>query len=324
MTTRRRFLLTTMAAMPVASRGGAAQGYPTRPLRWTVAYAPGGGTDILARAIAGKLTERLGVPVVIDNRPGAGGNIATEQVATAEPDGHTLLMGNVGPIAVNPSLFRTMRVNPQRDLAPIILLASAPLVVLVHPSLPVQSIADLVALAKARPGQLNYASAGTGSSNHLAGALFNLLTGTDIVHVPYRGAAPAMTALVANETGLSFATLPSGLAMARGGAVRAIAVTSATRLDAVPDLPTVAEAGYPGYEVSAWYGVLAPRGTPQPVITRLNAEFSAVIADPDIRARLATEGALPATGTAEDFAAHIRGETEKWARVVAAAGMTVD
>jgi tripartite-type tricarboxylate transporter receptor subunit TctC len=310
--------------MSLGPRRGFAQGYPSRPVRWVVAYAPGGGTDILARAIGSKLSERLGVPVIIDNRPGAGGNIATDHVAAAEPDGHTLLMGNVGPIAVNPSLFRSMRTNPQRDLSPVVLLASAPLVVLVHPSLPVRSVAELVALAKARSGQLNYASAGVGSSNHLAGALFNLLAGTDIVHVPYRGAGPAMTALIANETGVSFATLPSGLALARNGAVRAIAVTSEQRLESLPDLPTVAEAGYPGYEVSAWYGVLVPRGTPQAVIARLNAEFRAVMAEDEIRARLATEGALPASGTPGAFAGHIGRETEKWARVVVATGMTVD
>lgn len=319
-----RVIVCALAALCGVVGGAHAETFPSRPIQWVVAYAAGGGTDILARSIGQQMSERLGVKVVIDNRPGGAGNIATGVVAVAPPDGYTLLMGNVGPIAVNPSLFRSLAHDPQRELTPITQLASAPLIVLVNPSVAARSMGDLIALAKANPGKLSYASAGTGSSNHLAGAMLNMMAGIDLVHVPYRGAGPAMNDVIAGHVSLTISTIPSAMAAVRAGTVRALAVTSAQRLPSLPDLPTVAESGLAGYEVSAWYGVLGPAGMAASLVKRLHDDFVVALRQPEVQARLATEGSFSVGNSPEEFAAYIRAETEKWAKVVKAAKMGVD
>jgi tripartite-type tricarboxylate transporter receptor subunit TctC len=288
-----------------------------------VGYAAGGGTDTVARLFAQKLTDGLGRQVIVDNRPGAAGNIATELAVRSAPDGYTLLMGNIGPIAVNPHLYK-LPFDPLRDLAPVSLIALAPLLVVVHPSLPVKSLKDLVALARREPGKLSYSSAGVGSSNHLAGALFNIEAKTDVVHIPYKGAAPALTDLIAGNVQLSFQTLPSVGGNVRSGRVRALAVTSAKRSAAYPDVPTAAEAGLKGFEVSAWYSIVAPAGTPRSIIDRVREEIVKALAQKDVLDRLSVEGAEPVGSTPDAFAQFMRTETAKWGRVVRISGMRPD
>lgn len=300
-----------------------AQTYPVKPIRYIVSYAPGGGTDIVARTIGAKLAELLGKQVIIDNRPGAGGNIGTEVTINAPADGYTILAGNIGPIAVNPSLYKLSFI-PLRDLAPVSLLALAPLLIVVHPALPVKNVKDLVALARRAPGTLNYSSAGTGSSNHLAGALFNMLAKVDIVHVPYRGAGPAMTDLIAGNVMLSFATMPSAMTQVKAGKLRVLAVTGAKRSSLMPDVHTTAEAGLPGHEVSAWYSIVVRSGTPKAIIDQLHGAIVKALQFPEVRERLVAEGADPIGNTPEEFGAFMRAETEKWAAVVKTAGMKVD
>lgn len=297
-----------------------AQTYPTKPVRLIVAYAAGGGTDTVARVIAQKLSEALGRQVIVDNRPAGSGNLATELAGRAAPDGYTVLVGNVGPMTVNPHLF-SLVVDPLRELMPVTQIAAAPLLVVVHPSLPARTLKDLVALAKRAPGQLNYASAGVGSSNHLAGALFAIETGADIRHVPYRGASPAVTDLIGGQVPLSFQTLPSVLGSLRAGRLRAIALTSARRSALVPEVPTAAEAGFQGIEVSAWYGLLVPLATPRAIVDRLQGETARAVKLKEVADRLALEGAEPVGSTPEAFAEFMRRETEKWGRVVKLSGM---
>lgn len=300
-----------------------AQPYPTKPIRYIVSYAPGGGTDIVARTVGAKLAELFGKQVIIDNRPGAGGNIGTEVAINAPADGYTILAGNIGPIAVNPSLYK-LSFDPLRDLAPVSLLALAPLLIVVHPALPVKSVKDLIALARRAPGKLNYSSAGTGSSNHLAGALFNMLAKVDIVHVPYRGAAPAMVDLLAGHVMLSFATMPSAMSQVNAGKLRVLAVTGIKRSSLMPDMHTTAEAGLPGHEVSAWYSVVVRAGTPKAIIDQLHSALVKALRFPDVRKRLIAEGADPIGNTPEEFDGFMRSETAKWANVVKVAGMKVE
>lgn len=292
-----------------------AQAYPAKPVRLIIAYAAGGGTDIVGRAIAQRLSEGLGRQVIVDNRSGAGGNIATELAVKSPADGYTLLMGNVGPIAVNPHLYK-LSVDPLRDLAPVTFLAAAPLLVVVHPSLPVRSLNDLVVLARRKPAELAYSSAGVGSSNHLAGALFSIETRTQLTHIPYKGAAPAVTDLMAGNVQLSFQTLPSVGAAMRANRVKALAITSARRSQVYPDIPTAKEGGVDGFEVSAWYSIVAPTGTPREIIDRLHNELSKVLKLPDVIDRLVQAGAEPAGLPPEQFAEFMRAETAKWGRVV--------
>jgi tripartite-type tricarboxylate transporter receptor subunit TctC len=299
-------------------------GWPARPIRLIVPYAPGGGTDVLARAVADKAAQRLGATIVVDNRPGGAGNLATAMAAEAAPDGYTLLVGNIGPIAVNPSLFRNLRPDPAQALTAVTLLAAAPMLILVNPGLPATDLAALIALAKARPGTLNYGSAGNGSANHLAGAYFALKAGIDIQHVPYRGAGPALNDLVAGTLQMMPATLPSSIGMVKDGLVRALAVTTAARVPSLPDVPTVAEAGVPDYEMSAWYGIMAPAGTPRPIVDRLQQEIAAAIHMPEVRARIEAEGAEPSGNTPEQFRDFAAAERRKWAEVVRDAHITVD
>jgi tripartite-type tricarboxylate transporter receptor subunit TctC len=259
----------------------------------------------------------------VDNRPGANGNIATEVAVKSQPDGYTMIMGNIGPIGVNPHLYK-LAFDPLRDLAPVTLIATAPLLVVVHPSLPVNSLKELIALAKREPGKLSYSSAGVGSSNHLAGALFNIEAGVDVVHIPYKGAAPALTDLIAGQVQLSFQTLPSVGGNVKSKRLKPLAVTSARRASTYPEVPTAAEAGLKGFEVSAWYSILVPAGTPRPIIERLNGEILKALKQKDVVDRLQTEGAEVAGTSPEEFGEFMRRETAKWGRVVKLSGMKAD
>jgi len=312
-------LAATLAILaPHAAR--AADAYPAKPVRFVVAFPPGGGTDIIARAIAQKLAERIAQQVVVDNRPGAGGNIGTDIVAKSAPDGYTMLMGSAGPLAINASLFGKMPFDPIKDLAPVTLAASTPNVLVVHPSLKAATVKELIALAKARPGEINFASSGHGTPAHLAGELFNSMAGVKMVHVPYKGAAPALADLLGGQVQLMFSTMPPALPHVKDGKLRALAVTSAKRSPAAPDLPTLDEIALPGFEANTWHGVVVPAGTPRAIIARLNREIVAILHLPDVVERFSSQGAEALGSTPEEFAAYIRSETLKWARVVRESG----
>jgi len=312
--------LSAALAVSALRAAAAADAYPSKPVRFVVAFPPGGGTDIIARSIAQRLTVRLAQQVVVDNRPGAGGNIGTDIVAKSAPDGHTLLMGSAGPLAINASLFGKMPFDPIRDLAPVTLAASTPNVLVVHPSLRAATVRELIALAKARPGEINFASSGHGTPAHLAGELFNSMAGVKMVHVPYKGAAPALTDLLGGQVQLMFSTMPPALPHVKDGKLRALAVTSAKRSPATPELPTVDEIALPGFEANTWHGVVAPAGTPAAIVARLNREIVAILHLPEVVERLSAQGAEPVGSTPEEFAAYIRSETVKWAKVVRESG----
>jgi len=312
------------AALAAAIAPAAAQQYPTRPVRFVLGFPPGGGSDTIARLLSTRLSENLGRPVVVDNRPGAGGNVAGEIVAKSPPDGYTLLMGNNAILATNASLYRNMAFDPVKDLAPVALLASQPNILVVHPSLPVKSVKEFIALARSRPGQLNYASSGSGLAAHLAGELFKTMTRTDMVHVPYKGGGPAVVDTLSGQCQLMFATAVSVQPYLKSGRLRPLAVTTAVRSRNFPDLPTVAEAGVPGFEASTWHGVVVPAGTPQAIIGRLNGEFNKVLQVPDVRERLATQGADAIGGTPQQFADYIGAEIPKWAKIIKESGAKVE
>ena len=318
-------LVIAMAAAPQAlAQGGAASTYPSRPIRLVVPFPAGGTTDIMARAVAQKLSETWGQQVIVDNRPGAGGNIGSDLVAKAPPDGYTLLMGTVGTHAINPSLYARMPYDHVKDFAPVILVAGVPNVLVVNPSLPVHSVQELIAYAKANPGKLNFASSGNGTSIHLSGELFMVMAGVTMTHVPYKGSAPALTDLMGGQVQLMFDNLPSSLAFIKAGKLRALAVTSANRSSALPDLPTLEESGLPGFEASSWFGMLAPAGTPPSIVAKLNGVIATWLATPEAKEKLASQGAIAAGGTPEAFARHIAQETTKWAKVVKQSGARVD
>jgi tripartite-type tricarboxylate transporter receptor subunit TctC len=317
---RRQFLhlAAGAAALSALSRIARAQAYPSRPIRWVVGFVPGGATDIIARLMGQWLSERLGQSVVIENRPGAGSNIATEMVVNAPPDGYTLLL--VGPAnAVNATLYPKLNYNFIRDIAPIASISREPLVMVVNPSVPAKTVSEFIAYAKANPGKLNMASSGIGTSVHVGGELFKMMTGINMLHVPYHGAAPAITDVIGGRMQVMFATLPSSIAYIKAGNLRALAVTTARRTPALPDLPIVADV-LPGYEASAVYGVGAPRNTPVEIVDKLNKEINAGLADPRIQARLADLGGTVLPGTPADFAKLIAEETQKWAEVVKFSG----
>jgi len=286
-----------------------------------VGYPPGGGTDIVARMMAQKLTESFGHIVVVDNRGGATGNIGTEMAARATPDGYTILMGNVAPNAINVSLFKKIPFDPVKDFAPISLVALTPNLLVVHPSVPVKNVKDLIVLAKAKPGMFNYASAGIGSSSHLAGALFGILTATNIVHVPYKGGGPAMVDVLSGQTQLYFATMPAVMPHVKSGKLRPLAVTTSTRSQTLPEFPTIAEMGVAGYEAATWYGLLAPAQVPQAVIARLHDEAVKILAVADMRVKLTSQGFEPVGGTPDQFAIYIKSEIAKWGKVIREAGI---
>ncbi len=312
-----------LTVAPLALAQGAAS-YPAKPIRLVVPFPAGGTTDILARAVAQKLSEAWGQQVIVDNRPGAGGNIGSDLVAKSAPDGYTLLMGTVGTHAINPSLYAKMPYDHVKDFAPVILVAGVPNVLVVNPSLPVHSVQELIAYAKANPGKLNFASSGNGTSIHLSGELFKTMTGVQMTHIPYKGSAPALTDLVGGQVELMFDNLPSSLPFIKAGRLRALAVTSGTRAAALPDLPTLAESGLAGFEASSWFGVLAPAGTPRDIVAKLNGAIATWLASPEAREKLSSQGAIAAGGTPDAFARHIAAETVKWAKVVKASGAHVD
>jgi tripartite-type tricarboxylate transporter receptor subunit TctC len=318
----RRWALALVTAC--IAQGILAQAFPNHAIRLVVPFPAGGTTDILARDVAKQLTETLGQAVVVDNRPGAGGNIGADIVAKAAPDGYTLLMGTVGTHAINPSLYAKMPYDHIKDFVPVVLVAGVPNVLVVNPSVPVNTVADLVKLAKAKPGSINFASSGSGTSIHLSGELFKTVAGVDMTHVPYKGSSPALTDLMGGQVQIMFDNLPSSLPLIKSGKLRAVAVTSLKRAPALPDVPTVAESGFPGFEASSWFGILAPAGTPAPIVARLNAEVNKWLQSPAGKQQLLTQGAEAAGGPPENFVAHIRAETEKWAKVVKASGAKVD
>ena len=294
--------------------------FPSRPIRFIVPNGAGGTTDLVARSVAPKLADMLGQQVVIDNRPGSGGIIGTEIVARAAPDGHTLLMGTIGNLAISPALYRKLGYDTLRDFAPVTQLASAAYMVLLHPSVAAKSLKELAALAKAKPGALNFASAGSGTGSHLAAELFKSVAGVEMVHVPYKGGSPAMTDVIAGQVQLMFNGIPSSMPHLRSGRVRALAVTTATRSAAAPELPTIAEAGFPGAESTSWTGILVPAGTPAPVIAKLQSAFAKALQFPDVVARLSADGAAPVGNSAAEFGAYIKSELTKWSKVVKASG----
>jgi tripartite-type tricarboxylate transporter receptor subunit TctC len=320
---RRAFLrLAAAAALPVFARRAAAQAYPTRPVRLIVGYSAGGTADIVARIIAQRLTERLGQPVVVENKPGATTNIATQAVIGAAPDGHTLLYVTAAN-ATNASLYSSLPFNFMRDIVPVAGLVEFTLVLVVNAALPVHSIAEFVAYARANPGKISTGSFGVGTTSHLSGELLKLTTGIDTVHVPYRGGAPMITDLVSGQVQAAFDALPEALPHIRTGALRPLAVTTAARAESLPDIPTIGDT-IPAYEASSWAGIGAPRGTPPAVIETLRREATAALADPAIRARLDDLGSAPWPLGPEAFAAYIAAETEKWAKVVKFAGLKVE
>jgi len=318
---RRQFLrwAAGAATLPVATRIAMAQAYPTKTVRWVVGYTPGGGNDIFARLIGQWLQDRLGQPFVIENRPGAGSNIATELVANAPADGYTLLLSNFAN-ATNASLYRNQKFDFIRDIMPVVGIVRVPNAMLVNPSIPAKTVPEFIAYAKANPGKVNMASAGQGSTGHLAGELFKMMTGAGFTHVPYRGNGPALADLLGGQVQFVFASLPSSLEFIKTGKLRGIAVTSANRSDALPDIPTVAES-VPDYEVSSWYGIGVPRNTPAEVIATLNKEVNVALADPKMKARLADLGGLLIGGSPGDFGKLIADETTKWAKVIKFAGI---
>ncbi|MEO9137221.1 MAG: tripartite tricarboxylate transporter substrate binding protein [Casimicrobiaceae bacterium] len=306
-------------ALPVA-----AQPFPTKAVKLIVPFPAGGPLDATGRAIAQKLTEAWGQSVIVENKPGAGGNIGADLVAKSPPDGYTVVMGALSTHAVNPSLYPKMPYDAQKDFAPITLVAITPNVLVVNPSLPVHSVKELIAYAKAHPGKLSFGSGSIGSAGHLAGELFNVDAGTDMVHVPYKGAAPAMQALLAGDTQLMFDNLASATAQVKAGKLRALAVTTAQRSKLAPDLPTMAEAGLPGFDISTWFGLLAPAGTPPDVIAKWNADVTKILSAPEMRDRLAAQGAEAAPDTPAEFARFIASELTKYARIVKTSGAKVD
>jgi len=314
-----RLVLMALAAAAAGSAFAQA-GYPSKPVRLVVPSSAGGGTDIVARIIAPDLSKRLGQQVVIDNRPGAGTMIGIEVAAKSPPDGYTLLMG-LSTLAINSALYKKVPYDPQRDFAPITQAISSASIIVVHPSVPVKTLKELIAFARARPGQINYASAGTGTYPHMTMELFLSMAKLKMVHIPYKGTAPAMIDMVAGQVATMAATILTGMPQIRAGRLRPLGITSAARSPIVPDIPTVAEAGLPGYESVQWYGMLAPARTPRDIITRLHGEATRVLQQPEIKARFAGDGADPVGSSPEEFTRYIQSELTKWAKVARDAGI---
>jgi tripartite-type tricarboxylate transporter receptor subunit TctC len=320
-----------LAATMLAAGAAVAQGntaapgaYPVKPIRLVVPFTPGGSTDILARAIGLELTRAWGQPVVIDNVPGAGGSLGADKVAKATPDGYTLLMGHIGTLAVNPSLYPALPYDPVKSFAPVAWVARVPNVLVVNPQVAARSVKELVALARSRPGQLNYGSGGNGSAANLATEYFKLQTATSLLHIPYRGTAPAINDLIGGQIQVLFTGAPAVLSQIRNGQLRALAVSSPQRLPALPDLPTVAEAGYKDFEADQWYGVVAPAGTPREIVARLNTQINLALNAPELKARLTSEGAVATPTTPEAFGKHIASEIARWKPVIQSGRVKTD
>ena len=313
-------LLSMSLALFAVQNAACAAEYPTKPIRMLVGFAPGGGTDTTARTIAQPLSEALGQQVIVDNRAGAAGNIAADIAAKSPPDGYTILMGTIAALAINPSLYQKLPFDPVKDFEPITLAVSSTNVLAVHPSVAVKNVRQLIALAKAQPGKLTYGSSGIGGAGHLAGVLFDQLAGTTMVHVPYKGGAPAMIALISGEVQMVFATAETAVPQIKSGKIRALGVTMAKRTALLPDLPTIAEAGLPGYEANNWYGLLLPAKTPRAIVDRLHREAVKVLNTPAIKEQLFRQGLDASPSTQQEFAAYIKSEIAKWAKVVKASG----
>ncbi len=322
MTRFARFAVVALFAALAGIGTASAADYPVRSVKWIVPYPPGGTTDVLARIIAQWLSDKMGQQFLVENKPGAGNNIGVEAVVTSPPDGYTMLLVNPAN-GINASLYKKLPFNFIRDIAPVAGLVRTPNVMEITNSLPVKTVAEFIAYCKANPGKVNMASSGSGTSVHLSGELFKHMTGCNMLHVPYKGAGPALTDLIAGQVHVLFDNLPSSAAFIKGGRIRALAVTSAKREPSMPELPTVGET-VPGYEATAWFGIGMPKGTPREIIEKVNAEVNRALADPKMRERLAELGGAPIAGTPEDFGKVIAAETEKWAKVVAASGATVD
>jgi tripartite-type tricarboxylate transporter receptor subunit TctC len=307
--------------MPAAAQ---AQSYPSKPVRFVVPYPAGGPLDVVARLLGAKVTESVHQPVIVDNKPGAGGNIGADAVAKSAPDGYTILMGAVATHAINPTLYASIPYDAARDFIPVTQVAATPNVLVVNPSIPAASVKEFVAYAKANPGKLNFGSGSTGSAGHLAGELFKSMAGVDMVHVPYKGAGPAMQDLIGGRIQLMFDNLASSLAQVRAGRVKALAVTTARRSSLAPDLPTIAESGLPGFDISTWFGIFVPAGTPREIVEKLHREFTRALADRDVREKILALGAEPVGSRPEEFAAYIRTEADKYARVIQASGAKAD
>ena len=318
-----RLLAAVLAASSMLPAVTAAQQYPTKAIRFVVPFAPGGPTDIMSRALAEQLTARLGQQLVVDNRSGAGGSIGTPIAARATPDGYTIVIGHIGTLAINVSLYPKLEYDPVKDFAPISLIATLPLGLFVNANVPAKSVAELVALAKAKPGQLNFGSAGNGSAIHMAGAMFKTMAGIDIVHVPYKGNAASLADLVAGRVQIMFSNLLTTAPHVKAGRLRALGISTAKRSPQAPDLPTIAESGVPGYDYAPWYGILAPARTPRAIIMRLNREIGEVVNAPDMKARFRKQGIDLVSSTPEEFAALIRREIPKWREIVKKSGARV-
>ncbi len=314
----------TMVGLLLFGTAAAQTTFPSRPVTMVVGFAPGGGTDIASRIIAKKLSENLGQSVVVENRPGAGGNIATELVARAAPDGHTILLGSVGSLSVAPHLVAKLPYDPLRDLAPITMAVVFPNVLVVHPSVGANTLAEFVRLAQAKPGSIHFGSSGIGGAGHLAGELFRMMAKVEIVHVPYKGGGPAVADLLGGRIAAVFATPASAGPHIKSGKIRALAVTGAARSSWLPEIPTIAESGYPGYEATNWYAYVAPAATPKPILERWNHELVKVLTSAEIREQLLSHGLEPSPGTSEALARHIERELATWGRVVKQAGITVN
>ena len=316
-------LALALCAAPLFATPAHAQAWPSKAIRYVVPYPPAGATDILARIVGDKLSQVLGQPVIVDNKPGAAGNIGTAEVVRAAPDGYTVVQGTVsGPISV--TLYHNLPFNFERDLDPVAMIGLVPNVMVVGQSVPAKTVQEFIALDKAQPGKLNFGSAGSGSSIHMSGELFKLMTGIDMVHVPYKGSAAAVTDLIGGQVSVMFDNLPSSMPHIKSGKLRALGVTSAKRYPTLPDVPTIAEAGVPGFEAYAWFGMLAPKGTPKPIITRLNTEILKILQLPDVKEKLDQQGAIYTPFTPDEFRNFIKEDVQKWAKVVKASGAKVE
>jgi len=313
---QRLMRLAALALFFAISGGAHAQTYPNKPILLIVPFAPGGSSELLSRLVGQKLTESMGQQVVVENRPGGAGNIAMETVAHARPDGYTLILGHIGTLAVNPAMFAKLPYDPIKDFAPVSLIAAVPNIVTVNPQVPAKNLKELLDLARAKPGTINYGSAGNGSAGHLAFEYLKQVSQTDFVHIPYKGTGPMMTDLIAGQTQATFTGAPPLIPQIKQGKLRALAVGSAKRIPSLPDVPTVAESGYPGFETSQWYGILAPAATPPEVVKKLSAEIAKAMKRPEVHDRLAADGTVLIGSTPEEFAAHIRKEMKHWGEVV--------
>ena len=323
--TRRSLLAVAAAAATTLAAGpAAAQAYTNKPITMIVLFSAGGTTDILARIVGQALSTELGQSVVIDNRAGAGGNIGGQLAARAPADGYTLFMGTVGTHAINEALYKKMPFNPIKDFAPLSRVANVPNLLVAHPAQPFKTVSELIAYAKANPGKVNFGSSGSGSSIHLSGELFKSMAKVDMVHIPYKGSAPAVNDLLGNQIAIMFDNMPSAIQHVRAGKLRPIAVTTAKRSPELPDVPTIAESGVPGYEATSWFGLFAVAGTPAPIVTQLNKALVKVLNQPDVKAKIVAQGGEVVAETPEQFAAFIKAETAKWGKVVKESGASVD